>query len=241
MDGDRVSNSIRECDGHIRRIAKALHDYEVVNGTLPPAFLPDELGRPKHSWRVLILPFLGYADVYSQYRFSEPWNSEHNRQLADRINGTFICPLDATANSRSWTSYVAVVGDETMWPGKDCRKTNDLDRTQDTLLTIEIAHSGIHWMEPRDIPLSDISESVNSVTPPSISSVHPHFNDGDSEANVCWANDFGVTFVRSQDVSFNIKNAVSAHFRQGSKHFLYPNTNLPAGYDQTSRSFPSER
>jgi hypothetical protein len=40
----------------IRDIALAVHSYEARFGQSPPAYKPDANGRPKHSWRVLVLP-----------------------------------------------------------------------------------------------------------------------------------------------------------------------------------------
>src|SRR5271163_108233 len=42
----------------IKQIAVALHNYHDTYGSFPPAYVADETGKPMHSWRVLILPFL---------------------------------------------------------------------------------------------------------------------------------------------------------------------------------------
>ena len=46
------------CRNNMKQIALALHHYHDAFGAFPPAYVPDEDGRPMHSWRVLILPFL---------------------------------------------------------------------------------------------------------------------------------------------------------------------------------------
>ena len=38
----------------------------------PPAYLADRDGKPMHSWRVLILPFLEQQELYRAYHFDEP-------------------------------------------------------------------------------------------------------------------------------------------------------------------------
>ena len=43
----------------------AVANYHGTYGCFPPAYIPDARGRPMHSWRVLILPFLerlGHVD-----------------------------------------------------------------------------------------------------------------------------------------------------------------------------------
>ena len=62
-------------------LALALLAYEAEHGVLPPAFTVDANGAPLHSWRVLILPYLGEAEreLYGKLRLDEPWDSEANR------------------------------------------------------------------------------------------------------------------------------------------------------------------
>jgi hypothetical protein len=44
----------------------AVANYEFANGAFPPPFLADASGRPMHSWRVLILPFLEQGELYNR-------------------------------------------------------------------------------------------------------------------------------------------------------------------------------
>jgi hypothetical protein len=87
-----------ECRNRLHAIGSAIARYVDVHGHYPPAYVTDEHGAPMHSWRVLILPYLArpatdgrggandtYADVYSEYRDHEPWNSPHNATLAERV------------------------------------------------------------------------------------------------------------------------------------------------------------
>jgi hypothetical protein len=98
------------CVVNLKQIALALHNYHDTYGTFPPAYVADENGRPMHSWRVLILPFLESSDVYSKYRFDEPWDGPHNRLLADRMPYAYRCPSESRNSPPSRiTSYVAVV------------------------------------------------------------------------------------------------------------------------------------
>ena len=46
------------CANNLKQIAMALHVYENVNHSFPPAFVRGPDGKPWHSWRVLILPYL---------------------------------------------------------------------------------------------------------------------------------------------------------------------------------------
>ncbi|MFZ5830073.1 MAG: DUF1559 domain-containing protein, partial [Planctomycetota bacterium] len=87
--------------------------YQSRHGALPAAYVSDSAGRPVHSWRVLVLPWLGYQDLFDQYDFSEPWDGPHNRQLIPLI------PIEYQASNApvGHTDVVAVVGSGTLWPG----------------------------------------------------------------------------------------------------------------------------
>ena len=60
-----------ECSNNLKAIAIALHSYHDKYGSLPPAYVADENGKPMHSWRVLILPQLGETGLHERYRFSK--------------------------------------------------------------------------------------------------------------------------------------------------------------------------
>src|SRR5262245_60656054 len=70
------------CANNLRNISLALCQYHDIHGTFPPAYITDEDGRPMHSWRVLLLPYLDQHSVYRQYRFDEPWDGPNNSALA---------------------------------------------------------------------------------------------------------------------------------------------------------------
>lgn len=162
------------CLNNIHNVGVALHNYHSIYGTLPPAYITDANGRPMHSWRVLILPFLDRNDLYAEYRFDEPWDGPNNLKLRDVIVDTFTCPEDHGGTPSTQTSYVAVVGGDTMWPGDRGMTLDDVtDGLGKTLLVVEIANSGIHWLEPRDLHVSQMSRTINGKSGQGISSMHP--------------------------------------------------------------------
>ncbi|MHB9078993.1 MAG: DUF1559 family PulG-like putative transporter [Pirellulaceae bacterium] len=66
--------------------------YQHEHGTLPPAYTVNAEGQPLHSWRVLLLPYLGQQELYGKLRLDEPWDSEHNRQFQDAAPNIYQCP-----------------------------------------------------------------------------------------------------------------------------------------------------
>lgn len=132
----------------------AVANYQSAYGHYPPAFLADEEGRPAHSWRVLILPFMEQQDLYNKYNFDEPWDGPHNRRLAESVPMPRVFAFHAGRHSEGTASnYLAVVGPETAWPGaRGAMPGHFADGPDSTILLVENLGAGIHWMEPRDLP-----------------------------------------------------------------------------------------
>jgi len=112
------------CSNNLRRIALALLLYEREHGTLPPACKVDAQGKPLHSWRVLLLPHVGEAELFAHIRLDEPWNSEHNRQFHDAAVDVYQCP---SANlMQGDTAYSVIVGERTAFqPGEGRLRDED--------------------------------------------------------------------------------------------------------------------
>lgn len=163
------------CRNNLRQIGLALHGYHDDYGSFPPAYIADDQGRPMHSWRVLILPYLDERPLYEKYRFDEPWNGPNNAQLASRVPSIYQCPseIHQRAEPRPWTSYVAVIGPRTCWPGETPLARDDITDPPDrTLHVLEVRDSGIHWMEPRDLNVAQMALTINPASGQGISSVH---------------------------------------------------------------------
>jgi len=168
------------CKNNLKQIGLALHNYHDTYGCFPPAYVADGNGRPMHSWRVLILPFIDQTPLYNKYRFDEPWDGPNNRQLADMIVPVYNCPSDERGGDKhddkhasTMASYLAIVGPEAAWPGSLAMTLSDFeDGTSNTLLVVEVANSGIHWMEPRDLHVLQMAPTINAKAGQGISSRH---------------------------------------------------------------------
>jgi prepilin-type processing-associated H-X9-DG protein len=160
------------CRNNLKQIGLGLQSYSDAYGCFPPAYLADDNGRPMHSWRVLILPFIEERALYKLYDFSEPWNGPHNRLLARRMPPCYCCGSDGSPGGGT-SSYLAVVGAETAWPGNQGATFPMFkDGTSNTVAVVEAAASGINWMEPRDLPFDALSKGVNPAVRLGISSRH---------------------------------------------------------------------
>jgi prepilin-type processing-associated H-X9-DG protein len=161
------------CTNNLKQLGLALQNYNDVFKCFPPAFTTDENGKPKHSWRVLILPFIEQKALYDRYDFNEPWNGPHNSQLAKEMPAVFRCPNDK-ANPGTMTDYVAVVGPETIWQPDHCTKFDEIkDGSSQTIAVIEASGAKVNWMEPRDLSFAALDQGINPKQGPGISSMHP--------------------------------------------------------------------
>ncbi|GHT14216.1 hypothetical protein FACS1894170_11020 [Planctomycetales bacterium] len=81
-----------QCANHEKQIMLAIHNYHDVYNGLPPLYTVDDDGKPLHSWRVLILPFIEHSDLYEKIHLDEPWDSEYNKQFHDQVISVYRCP-----------------------------------------------------------------------------------------------------------------------------------------------------
>jgi hypothetical protein len=161
------------CPNNLKHIALALQEYHDWHSSFPPPFIADKSGKPIHSWRVLILPFLSERNRYDDYRFDEPWNGPNNWKLADEVPNCFRCPDRTRSTSDLTTDYVAVVGPNTVWPADGATRLSDIiDGTGNTLLVVESAGCGIYWTEPRDLALDRMPLTINPSSGVGIASEH---------------------------------------------------------------------
>lgn len=142
----------------------AVANYHEAFGCYPPAYIADRDGRPMHSWRVLILPFLEEGNLYNAYNFSEPWDGPNNRKLEDRI-GSIYLRSGLESDRKETTSFVAVVGPQTAWPGTRALTKKDLgDGLSSTLMVVEVPDRHFRWMEPKDLEFNRMSFRINDGT-----------------------------------------------------------------------------
>lgn len=160
----------KQCRNNLKEIYLALQAYQTDAGCLPPRVIYDDQGQALHSWRVLLLPYVGGDHLVERYRFDEPWNSEHNRKLADEMPSIYSCAA-SPEHLRYHTSYVAVVADGLTFAGM--RQTPDGSPDVAALIVVEIAPSEVHWMAPEDMAAAELQSPVNEPPAGGVSSFHP--------------------------------------------------------------------
>ena len=158
----------KQCRSNLSRIAQAMRNYHDTYGSFPPAVTYSADGKPMHSWRVLLLPFLGEGGLSARYNRNEPWDSPANSQLLSRMPKVYACP--SSPPELGVTHYAVPVGPRTMFPPERGVAAREItDGTSATLMVIETFGTSLNWMAPVDMT---VSAGVPGAQPVAFSSLH---------------------------------------------------------------------
>jgi hypothetical protein len=160
------------CATNIARIGQAMLDYHAQNGHFPPAYTADAAGKPLHSWRVLLLPYLGHTSLYQQIDLTLPWDDPQHQFLLGQMPSVYACP-DNRSVATSETTYVVVRGKGLVFDGPKGTSLKQItDGPAKTILVVETAAGSVNWMDPRDLNRQGMNLQINSGTPGEIGSFH---------------------------------------------------------------------
>ena len=181
------NNDLQTAELKLERIGTAIIRYLGVHGHFPPHVVRGPNGEPWHSWRVLILPFLGAEEheLYRQYDLTRPWDSEKNLAVLARMPVVYRDPASRAVDD-THTHFAAVLGEKTVFSRGDCTLPNEFrintfsqpahylqfppnnarvmlarsvtDGQSNTILVGTVAvERKIPWTEPTDITLNEQS------------------------------------------------------------------------------------
>jgi prepilin-type processing-associated H-X9-DG protein len=175
-----------QCSNNLKQIGLAMHNYNDANGSLPPAYQTDGNGKPMHSWRVLIAPYLNAASIYDM---NQAWDSPVNASAKSTMPQVYNCPSDP--NQGQFTDYVVVTGPETIFDGDKGTKFSGItDGLSNTIMVVEATGANIGWTEPRDLDFGQMSLAIGSQPGNCVHSLHT------GGANVLMA-DGSVRFLKT--------------------------------------------
>ncbi|RLS40198.1 MAG: DUF1559 domain-containing protein [Planctomycetota bacterium] len=137
----------------MKQIGLALYNYHEVYKEFPPAYTVDEHGKPLHSWRTLILPFIDQQMLYQKIDLSKPWDDPTNAEAFKTVVPVYQCP--SVKPEPSMTTYLAVTGDNTcLRPARSLKQEEVTDGTNKTLAVVDVnPKHAVHWMSPHDADL----------------------------------------------------------------------------------------
>ncbi len=139
-----------QCKNNLKQIGLALYNYHDTYHAFPPAFTIDAYGRPLHSWRTLILPYLDQQSLYEKIDLAKAWDDPVNAEAFKTNLAVFRCP--STDCPMYHTTYMAVVGSRSCFQPTEPRSLSEItDNRSETLMVIEVASDKtVHWMAPVD-------------------------------------------------------------------------------------------
>lgn len=137
------------CKNNLKQIGLALHKYHDQYRTFPPAFTVDADGKPLHSWRTLILPFVEQQSLYDSIDLSKPWDDPANAEAYSTFVRVYDCP--SSPHPENHTTYLAVVSPNSFFRPTEPRKLSDSTGHNTTIAVIEVpVRDAVHWMSPHD-------------------------------------------------------------------------------------------
>ena len=160
----KARRDIAACKQNLKRIALALNAYAVDYGTYPPPITFDATGKKMHSWRVLILPYLGEKRLYERYDLSKPWDAIENSMMQASIPDVYVSPANSKAGIVGESNYMLLTGPRTLFPAAGpFSPVNIGDGPENTLLVVETNNTTIPWTEPADLDVTTIAAPVGAL------------------------------------------------------------------------------
>jgi prepilin-type processing-associated H-X9-DG protein len=161
-----------QCANQLKQIAIAVKLYEQAHGALPPAYTTDSNGKPLHSWRTLILPFLEEEQLYNSIDLSRPWDHPVNAAALNAKVSAYQCPsAERWESDGNRTIYQAVVTPNSCFRATEPRSLSEItDGAENTLMLIEVDEEhAVPWMSPVDAD----EETVLGLGGPKSETAHP--------------------------------------------------------------------
>lgn len=172
LDGAREAILRSDCEDNLRKITLAIHEYESKYGHIPPPYSIADDGTPLHSWRVLLLPFLGEQSLYDEIDLDKPWDDPANIPFHDRMPEVYCCPAvkyhSKWGSSGNTTAYIVVVDAGTPWNSispPSLAQISNADGLSRTIAIVESENHRIPWMSPSDPDLETFLDDFDTSRP----------------------------------------------------------------------------
>lgn len=127
--------------------------YYAKNNAFPPTAISSPDGKPLLSWRVALLPALGPDGeaLFAQFKLDEPWDSENNIKLLEKMPILYRCPLDGSLTTK--TTFQMYTGADMPF-GKTPQplKMSDIPNPGKTFLVVSVVpEKAIEWTRPDEL------------------------------------------------------------------------------------------
>jgi hypothetical protein len=107
VQAGRIAAGRSQSSNNLRQLGIAMHNFHDTYKHFPPQAIRSKDGKPLLSWRVVLLPFLDQKALYQEFHLDEPWDSEHNQKLVEKMPAVFASPhLGDALRAKGMTSYL---------------------------------------------------------------------------------------------------------------------------------------
>jgi prepilin-type processing-associated H-X9-DG protein len=147
-DATIAQKDLKKSSNNLKQIALAFHIYH-DKYTHFPTDITDKDGKALLSWRVAILPFIEQDALYKQFKLNEPWDSDTNKKLIEKMPPTYA-PVRVQGKAGE-TFYQVFTGEDALFGEK--KKPNFLGITDGTSNTGMVFEAGdpVVWSKPADL------------------------------------------------------------------------------------------
>ena len=157
-----TKEQLETSQAHLTQIAIAFHKSHDANEFLPGDIVAKD-GKALLSWRVAILPYIEEDTLYKQFKLDEPWDSEHNKKLIEKMPKIYA-PVRVKAQPGE-TFYQSFYGPKTVFDPKAKRPTlaaiSNANGISNTVLVVEAGVPTV-WTKPLTCRLTRRSRSRKS-------------------------------------------------------------------------------
>jgi len=154
----RLSNERFSSQYKLREVNEAIEKYTKEKGSFPLREIQSEDGESLLSWRVALLPYLGYESLYNKFHLNEPWNSPHNLALVKEMPSIYRNSEKHLAEG--YTTFVAPYGAtdakrKTVWDIVPKGLSEVSEEEQGSILLVEVnGEAAVPWSSPDDFNIS---------------------------------------------------------------------------------------
>lgn len=145
----------------MKQFALGFHNYQSAYQAFP-TYLNIAKTKVKSglSWRVHILPFIGFNELYQEFKLDEAWDSPHNIKLLEKMPAIYLPTADMNQSVELkpyHTTYVAPIGKRTVFgQNEPMQFRNITDGTSNTIAFVELKlQHAIPWTSPQEYPFDE--------------------------------------------------------------------------------------